>query len=594
MFSRLCFSDLHDLYRNGASPAELLREIYHRIADVDDPEIFLDLLPIEHPLEQAQALGSFDPVLKPLWGIPFAVKDNIDVAGRPTTAGCTEFAYTPNADAVCVSLLKQAGAIVIGKTNLDQFATGLVGLRTMGKPPRNAIDQRLAPGGSSSGSAVAVAHGLLSFALGTDTAGSGRVPAAFNNIVGLKPTLGRISSRGVVPACRSLDTVSIFALCCEDAGRVLSVLAEFDPADPFSREDANSELSGLPQHPTVGIPSPESLEFFGDRAQEEAFSRAIELIQATGARIQTLNFSSFFETAHLLYEGAWVAERYTVISELLAKHPDAVHPTVREIVRKAENFSAADTFKQLYDLQRLRRQTASLMSGIDALCVPSVPQLLTVEEVAAEPIETNSRLGTYSNFVNLLYLCGLTVPTGLRSDGLPGSVTLLARQGTDAHLAALGARVHRLANVQLGATAYRLPNTQAPALPAGEHELELAVVGAHMSGLQLNAELTRLGARFLRAIKTAPIYRLYRLPGGPPQRPGMVRCEAGSAIALETWAIPRTRFAEFIAGVPAPLSIGTVALETGEAVKGFLCETAGLENALDITEFGGWRAFLAR
>ena len=589
----LCLPDLFEAYRSGLTPAVVLETIYRRIADIGDEGLFLDLIPLADVLADAEELGDFDREARPLWGVPFVVKDNIDVGGRPTSAGCREFAYTPDVDAVCVARLRATGALLIGKTNLDQFATGLVGVRTLGTAPRNAIDPALIPGGSSSGSAVAVAHGLASFALGTDTAGSGRVPAAFNNIVGLKPTLGRISSAGVVPACRSLDTVSIFALSCEDAETVLGIASGFDAGDPYSAEECDRRIVGLPEKPVIGIPDAASLSFLDDNAQAASYAHAIELIENVGASVREMDFAAFFEVAGMLYEGAWVAERYTIISGLLENNPDALHPTTRAIVAKAETFSAADVFRGMYRLQSLKRQALLAMAGIDAICVPSVPKLFRTEEVRAAPIEANSQLGLYTNFVNLLNLCGIAVPVGGRTDGLPGSVTLLGRAGADRSLAQFASRLHRAAGVELGATGWRLPDANAAPAMIGSDEIELAVVGAHMSGLPLNRELTRLGARYIRKTRTASCYRLFRLAGGPPERPGLVRDEAGRKIALETWALPSRSFGDFLKGVPEPLCIGTVTLETNERVAGFLCESAGLDGAIEITEFGGWRPFIA-
>ncbi len=579
-------------YAGGARPAQVVAEAYRRIAALGDPGIFLHLVPQERALAEAEALDSVDPAT-PLWGVPFAVKDNIDVAGCPTTAACPAFAYQPAADAAVVARLRAAGAIPIGKTNLDQFATGLVGVRTPFPVPRNAIDPEIVPGGSSSGSAVAVAQGLVSFALGTDTAGSGRVPAALNNIVGLKPSLGALSTRGVVPACRTLDVVSIFALTVGDAYAAFAAAAGFDAADAYSRRVAVAPLGAPPPHPVVGVPSRASLRFFGDDLQAAAFDAACARLDASGALLREIDLAPFHEVAALLYQGPWVAERHAVIGGLLASDPDAIDPVVRAIVRRAEGLTAADAFRGAYRLAELRRAVEPVLAAVDLLCMPSIPTFYTRADLAADPNEPNARLGTYTNFVNLLGLCGLAVPTPPRTDGRPGSVTLLATDGRDALLAAVGGRIEAWGERRLGATAWAAPSARVVEAAPGPDEMELAVCGAHMSGLALNHELTRLGARFLRTAQTTPDYRLYSLPGGPPRRPGMLRSPGGGSIALEVWALPKTQFGAFVAGVPAPLGIGTVTLADGTAPKGFLVEAAGVAGAEDVTAIGDWRRVIA-
>ena len=583
---------LREAYAAGLDPAVVMRELDRRLADIDDPGIFLARFPLDALLERVAALGAHNPE-QPLWGIPFAVKDNIDVAGLPTTAACPAFAYMPEADAFVVARLRAAGAIPVGKTNLDQFATGLVGVRTPYPVPRNAIDPSIVPGGSSSGSAVVVAHGAVPFALGTDTAGSGRVPAGLNNIVGLKPTLGALSARGVVPACRTLDTISVFALTVDDAFAVFSAAAAFDPADPYSRPVETGRIGAPPGAAVIGVPSRDSRCFFGDAVQEASFDATVAVLAALGARVVEVDFAPFFAVAAMLYEGAWVAERHTVVGPLLDSAPEEVHPVIRAIVAPADRLSADDAFRGFYRLEDLRRAVAPVLARVDLLCVPTFPAFVTLDEIAADPIGPNARLGTYTNFVNLLGLCGLAVPTPTRSDGRPGSVTLLAGPGRDAQLASLGRDIEQWGSRRLGATAWPVPEAAPVPDSAEEDEIEIAVCGAHMSGLPLNGELTRLGGRFLRAVRTEPAYRLYALAGGPPRRPGMIRESGGAAIAVEVWALPKMAFGAFIAGVPAPLSIGTVALADGTRPKGFLCEPAGLAGAEDVTALGDWRRVVA-
>ncbi len=579
-------------YAGGLEPAAVMEEVRRRVDAAGDAGIFLHLTDREQVLADLAALGPFDPVAKPLWGIPFAIKDNIDAAGAPTTAACPAYAYEAERDAFVVDALRRAGAIPVGKTNLDQFATGLVGTRTPYPVPRNALDPALVPGGSSSGSAVAVARGLVGFALGTDTAGSGRVPAALNGIVGLKPTLGALSNTGVVPACRTLDTVSVFALTVEDAYDVFRAAARFDPEDPYARPVPAPPLAAPPPTFRVGVPDAATREFFGDDIQAAAFASALDEVAALGGDVVELDFGPFFEVAAMLYEGAWVAERHAAVGDFLRDRPDAFLPVTRRIIEQAERFSATDAFRGYYRLRELRRRAGNLLDRVDLLCVPSIPRFYTVADVEADPLGPNSRLGTYTNFVNLLDMCGMTVPVTARADGLPGSVTVLAPACRDAQIASVAAALQRRCGGALGATGWSLPAPAAPRIEAGPDEIALAAVGAHMSGLPLNRELTDLGARFLYAAKTAPVYRLYSLPGGPPFRPGLVRGETGSAIALEVWALPASRFGDFIRGIPRPLGIGTLTLESGADVKGFLCEPIGTLGAEDVTAFGGWRAYL--
>ncbi|NEV78895.1 allophanate hydrolase [Rhodopseudomonas sp. BR0C11] len=588
---------LHAAYAAGASPAEIIAATYRRIEAVADHGIFITLRPEHDVLADAAALGSFDPDTKPLWGVPFAVKDNIDVGGLPTTAACPGFAYTPNQTAFAVQCLLDAGAILIGKTNLDQFATGLVGVRTPYPVPRNAIDPRYVPGGSSSGSAVAVSHGLVTFALGTDTAGSGRVPAALNNIVGLKPPLGSVSSRGMVPACRTLDTISVFAGTVDDAHAIYRVMATFDRADPWSRPHpgAAAKPAAVPPGLRVGVPDTASRKFAGDLQSERAFDLAVtDLATVVSAPARAVDMSPLFEVASLLYSGPWVAERYQAIRQVIETTPELLHPVTRKIIESATAFSAADAFGGLYRLAELRRAADAIWSSVDVLMVPTYPRPRTIADLEADPIGPNSELGTYTNFVNLLDLCALAVPSRFRADGFPSGVTLIASSGRDDLLAALGQRLHAASEVSLGASSTKVPAPTDTSTSAAANEIELVVVGAHLSGMPLNHELTSRGARFLRAVPTAPDYKLFALQGGPPFRPGLLRVSAGEGvpIATEVWAISAEGFGSFVAGIPAPLGIGTTRLSDGTTPKGFIVEAEGLKGATDISAFGGWRAYI--
>jgi allophanate hydrolase len=576
------------------SPAETVARTYRRIRDHGDPAIFISLRAEADATAEAEALSKKDAASLPLLGVPVAVKDNIDVAGLPTTAACPAFSYVPTVDATAVARLRAAGAIIIGKTNLDQFATGLVGVRSPYGIPKNPIRDDLIPGGSSSGSAVAVSAGLVPLALGTDTAGSGRVPAMLNNIVGLKPSLGLISTAGLVPACRTLDCISIFALTVDDAMTALTAVAGADAADPFSRKLPLGSLNAFPAQLRLGVPRKGQLIFFGDKVSEKAYDDALKRWTALGATLVEFDLEPFYETARLLYEGPWVAERYLVIRDLLASSPEAIHPVTREITIAGARLSATDTFTALYRLQALRRTSERIFGTIDALVLPTAPTSYSTAQVLANPVELNSRLGTYTNFVNLLDLCGLALPAAIRADGIPFGITLLAPAGHDAQLASIGRAFHADTKLAMGAKSVPQP----PLAPLPEHakdEIAIAVVGAHLSGMALNGELRALGGRLLKAASTAPDYKLYALKGTVPPKPGMLRIEpgAGSSIEIEVWALSPAAFGSFVASIPSPLSIGTIRLADGSGVQGFLVEATAITGARDISQFGGWRAFMA-
>jgi allophanate hydrolase len=576
------------------SPVQTVARSFQRIRDHNDPAVFISLRDEQQALAEAEALRAKDPALLPLYGVPVAVKDNIEASGMPTTAACPAFAYSPAQDSTAVARLRAAGAIIIGKTNLDQFATGLVGVRSPYGIPNNPMRGDLIPGGSSSGSAVAVSAGLVPLALGTDTAGSGRVPAMLNNIVGLKPSLGLISTAGLVPACRTLDCISVFSLTVDDAMTALAVMAGPDGADPFSRDRPLAAMTAFPPALRLGVPRQGQLIFFGDKAAEQAYDDAVARWTALGASLVEFDLEPLYETARLLYEGPWVAERYLVIRDLLASSPEAIHPVTREITIAGARLSAADTFAALYRLQALRKISERAFADIDALVLPTAPTAYSTAQVLANPVELNSRLGTYTNFVNLLDLCGLALPAAIRPDDIPFGITLLAPAGHDAQLASIGRVFHAATGLTMGARNLAQPPLADLRPDARGDEIAIAVVGAHLSGMVLNGELKALGGRLLEATSTAPDYQLYALATTPP-KPGMLRVAAGtgSSIAVEVWALSAAAFGKFVAAIPPPLSIGTVRLADGRGVKGFIVEPADIDGARDISSLGGWRAFMA-
>lgn len=590
---KMTIPSLHKAYQDGTTPIDVIEQVYAHIAQINDPGIFITLFDKSDVLKAAQALGPFDPS-KSLWGIPFAIKDNIDAQAYETTAACPAYAYQADKDAFLVSELKKAGALLIGKTNLDQFATGLVGVRTPYGVPLNAIDPKIVPGGSSGGSGVIVGHGAVAFALGTDTAGSGRVPAALNNIVGLKPTLGAFSASGVVPACKSIETVSVFALTVEDAYKVFEVCNSYDADDSYARKIKTQSLFKPKKGLTIGIPSADSIRFCDDHLQQQSFADNVALLKQDGFAIKEIDFTPFYEIADMLYFGAWVAERYSVIEDLLKTDPDAVHPVTKTIISLAEQRSAVDAFKGFYKLKDLIRGVEPELDQVDLLCVPSIPTFYTVEDLDNDPLTPNNNFGTYTNFVNLMDMCGIAVPTPQRADGRPGSVTFLAKKGEDALVASVASLMEAKGERKLGATDWFLDCDNV--LESAEPDMiTIAVCGAHMSGLPLNKDLTKRGATFNRSAKSAPDYKFFALAGGPPQRPGMVKCAPGEggSVDLELWDMPLHEFGSFMLTIPAPLGIGTISLDDGNNVKGFICEANGAKGGQDITEMASWRAFLS-
>jgi allophanate hydrolase len=522
---------------------------------------------------------------------PGVIKDNIDLAGVPTTAACPAYAYTPGEHAFVVQRLLEAGAIPIGKTNLDQFATGLVGTRSPYGACQNPFNADFISGGSSSGSAVAVASGLVSFALGTDTAGSGRVPAAFSNIVGLKPTRGLVSTCGVVPACRSLDCVSIFALCCDDSQRVLDVCAFLDNRDAYARQVPAAPPCFDPGAFRFGVPSTEQLVFFGNHDGARLFNQAVERLQALGGHKVEVDFAPFLTAARLLYEGPWIAERYAAIEKFIEAQPDSLLGVTRTIISVGPKTTAVDTFKAQYRLMQLRRQAASVWQQVDCLLTPTAGTVYRIEQVEADPVRLNNNLGYYTNFMNLLDLSAVAVPAGLQADHMPFGVTLFAPAFADRILMVVADRLHQITAESAGATGLPLPPPMPRQPIAGT--VPLAVCGAHLSGLALNHQLTERGAWLLQRTRTAAAYRLYALPGGPPQRPGLVRKPNGQSIEVEVWAMPTDQVGGFLQQIPPPLGLGQVQLEDASWVCGFICEPYGIKGADDVTSCGGWRNYLA-
>ncbi len=589
----LDIATLEALYASGeAAPADIVGEVYARIRARGVEPDWITLVEEDTALALAHAAprGS-------LYGIPFAVKDNIDVAGLPTTCACPAFTYVAERTATVVERLQQAGAVLIGKTNLDQFATGLNGTRSPYGIPASTFNADYISGGSSSGSAVAVAAGLVSFALGTDTAGSGRVPAAFNNIVGLKPTKGLISATGVVPACKTQDAVSILALTVADAAKVAAVAIAFDADDPYARSDATPfTVDAAPKPLRVGIPDG-PIPFFGDDDYEALYHAAIDRMTALGAEIVTIDYGPFEKTAAMLYAGPWVAERLAAIGDLAARDPDAIHPAVRGIVLGARAKTAVATFQAFYDLAEHVAAARREWAKIDVLLLPTAGTTFKIAEMLADPIALNTRLGAYTNFVNLMDLAALSVPAGFRPDGIPFGVTLIGPALSDGMLASIGDALHRsLPNARLGATKVTLSSTPpvAPGARTGE-TVSIAVVGAHLTGQPLNSQLVERKAKFVEATRTAPGYSLYALAGTSPPKPGLLFDGAGNGgIEVEIWDMDAEAFGSFVALIPPPLGIGTVTLADGRKVKGFLCEAHAARDAEDITALGGWRTWLAR
>jgi allophanate hydrolase len=551
------------------------------------PEVWITRLP------QAAVLAAASEVDRriaagerlPLAGVPFAVKDNLDVMGVVTTAGCPAFAYTPEETATVIARLIAAGAVLIGKTNLDQFATGLVGTRSPYGACANVYNRTHISGGSSAGSAVAVAAGLVAFALGTDTAGSGRVPAALNHLVGFKPTRGSWSNRGLVPACRSLDCISVFASDAEDAARIDAVAAGFDAPDPYSRPSPPAPAP-LGASFKVGAPSRDQLVWLADKESERLFEAALARVQAMGGQLVEVDIAPLQAAAALLYQGPWVAERTAAVETLLRDRPTAIHPVVRGILQGGLSITAVETFKAQYELARYARATEAIWREVDVLLLPTAAASYRLSEVMAEPLALNANLGLYTNFVNLLDMCAVALPAGFRENATGFGVSLIGPAWTDRRLLDLARRYEEIAP---------MPTPPPLDLKGVVQSVKLAVVGAHLAAMPLHWQLTSRDAKLARRCKTAPLYKLYAMAGTVPPKPALVHVgEGGGAIELEVYELTTEAFGSFVAEVPPPLAIGTVTLDDGAEVKGFVAEPRALDGAEDITSLGGWRAYIAR
>ncbi len=591
----LDLSSVRAAYAQGLTPLELVEKVIVRCEAADDPAIFITRTPDDELRNAARELVARAPQPNslPLWGIPFAVKDNIDVAGLPTTAACPAYEYRPEADATLIARLKAAGALVIGKTNLDQFATGLNGTRSPYGAPRSVFDKAYVSGGSSSGSAVAVASGLATFALGTDTAGSGRVPASFNNLVGIKPTPGLVPNTGVIPACRSVDVVTVFAGTVGDGIAVRKVMEGYDAGDPFSREAEPCTLpaSGL----RIGVPNGAEREFYGNKAYEALYDAAIERAKSLGATIVPFDYAPFREAAELLYNGPWVAERLAAVKDFIATNADDFDPTVRTIIEGARSYDAVAAFEGRYKLESLRQKTKVEWNKVDLLMLPTSPTTYTVEDMLADPIAKNGHFGRYTNFVNLFGYAAIAIPAGFDAAGhLPFGVTLIGPAFTDEALASFADRMHRAVAAGMGKDRLAALPEASRVVEPDDGMIPIMVVGAHLTGMPLNHELTGPGGRLVRICRTSNDYRLFVLPDTTPPKPGLIREPdyEGAGLEVEVWRLPPQAFGRFVANIPAPLGIGKVTLDDGSSVSGFLCEAYAVAGAQEITALGGWRSYI--
>ena len=592
----LRLSTLRSAYRDGRlTPRKLVTELLGR-ANALNPEfnLFIHLLTESEIEPYLDWLEKQDFERLPLYGVPFAIKDNIDLAGVQTTAACPDFAYMPEESSTLVSRLISLGAIPIGKTNLDQFATGLNGTRSPYGKCRNSVHPDYPSGGSSAGSSLAVALGVASFALGTDTAGSGRVPAGLNNLIGLKPTRGILSTAGVVPACRTLDCVTYFTATAGEASELLSLTAQTDARDAYSRKNPqwnSASAFGKPTSFRFGVPA--RLEFAGCDESPELFARARACLEAAGGEAVEIDFEPFVEAANLLYQGPWVAERYSVAGELMSATPDAVLPVIRDVLAKAPGATAVELFRAQYRLQALKATCDAVIDSLDFVLTPTYPRPVTLAELEADPIGPNSLLGYYTNFMNLLDYAAVATPTAFMKNGLPWGVTVFGRAFTDQYLLGVADVLQTAGGIECVGGNLLEPSARRV---AANDRIRVAVCGAHMQGLPLNKDLVSRGAQRLQVTHTAAHYRLAALPASADgtRRPGLWRVVGnGSGIAVEVWEMPSVELGSFMATVPSPLVLGKVELSDGSWVTGFLCEPYGVLSGTDISEFGGWRAWLA-
>lgn len=593
----ITISGLQNHYANNDfTPSQLCEYLLKaNVLENSENPVWITLLSAEQLKSYTDKLDSAEAKDLPLYGVPFAIKDNIDLAGVVTTAGCPDFKYMPEKSAFVVQTLIDAGAIPLGKTNLDQFATGLVGVRSPEPwgPVKNSFDSEYVSGGSSSGSAVSVAKGLASFSLGTDTAGSGRVPAGFNNLVGLKPSRGVFSNSGMVRACRSIDCITVFALTSDDACRVFDVAAKEDQEDEYSRKLVNeADYEGDDKPFVFGVPKPDQLQFFGDDEYQNEFSQTLESLKAAGGQVQELDIQPLLDAAKLLYQGPWISERTASVGEFINKNPGSALPVIENIIATGHEFSAVHAFKAEYQMQLYRKIAKQLMTGIDCLVTPTTGTHYKIVDVLADPIALNSNLGYYTNFMNLVDFAAVATPASILPSKRSFGITLCAQAFSDRKLLGLSNRIQQQQQLSLGATQLSLPVSEQNY--SQTDTIDVVVCGAHLEGLPLNHQLTSRGAYLIESTHSSSDYRFYALAGGPPKRPGMIRVASeGCAIAVEVWRVPASEFGGFVAGIPTPLGIGKVQLADGRWEAGFICEAFGIEGAEDISHLGSWRTFVA-
>lgn len=600
MKSNVTVTGLLAAYRSGElSPAE---ELSRRLtlARADQSNCWIACISDDQLADYLSYLEGRSPADLPLYGVPFAVKDNIDVAGLATTAACKAFAYEPDQNAFVIQKLIEAGAVPLGKTNLDQFATGLVGTRSPWGAVKNSFNPAYISGGSSSGSSVTVASGQVCFSLGTDTAGSGRVPAAFNNILGLKASKGMVSCSGLVPACRTLDCITLFAHTTDDLNLLLEIAGQYDAEDCYARENLphNSASAYQPENvlkgARIGVPREDQLEFFGNESAKTLFMAALETLKAQQVELIEIDFQPFAEAALLLYEGPWVAERYAAIDTFFEEDSSRCHPVIETILKGAEGKTAVDAFKAIYQLQAYKVECDRIMAGLDVMVIPTAGTIYTIEELLDDPIRLNSNIGHYTNFMNLLDYAGIAVPAGILDSGLPFGITFVGPAWSDRKLLSFGGEWQQLMGMPLGATKTPLPELAAREAVADTGYIELAVCGAHLEGLPLNFQLLERDAELVKVTKTAEKYKFYALAGGPPFRPGLIRTDnGGTSIEVEVWKVPGEQLGSFLAGIPQPLGLGKVELVDGSWVTSFICEGYAIADAEDISHFGGWRNYMA-